>query len=65
MENPLALTNRWIVSKHEELALTDRDVDGECEVDSEGLFSEVELTDRLPLGPACPETKVAGANREL
>ena len=51
LEKPHNFTNRWIVSRHEELALTDPDVADECEVGSADPCPEAEPLDRPPLTP--------------
>ena len=65
LEKPRDLINRWIVSRHEELALTDPDAVDEHEAGSTVPCPEAEPPDRLLPAPEAPETKTSGANKEL
>ena len=59
------LINRWIVSRHEELALTDPDAVDEHEAGSTDPCPEAKPPDRPLQAPEAPETKASGANKEL
>ena len=68
LEKPRDLINRWIVSRHEELALTDPDAIDEHEAGSTDPCPEAKPPDRplqAPEAPEAPETKASGANKEL
>ena len=65
LEKPRNLINRWIVSRHEELALTDPDAVDEHEAGSTDPCPEAEPPDCLLPAPEAPETKASGANKEL
>ena len=65
LEKPRDLINRWIVSRHEELALTEPDAVDEHEAGSIDPCPEAEPPARLLPAPETPETKASGANKEL
>ena len=65
LEKPHDFTNRWIVSRHEELALTDPDVADVREVGSKDPGPEAEPPDRPTLTPGAPETTASGVNKVL
>ena len=62
LEKPRDLKNRWIVTRHEELALTEPDAVDEHEAGTKDPCPEAEPL--LP-APETPETKASGANKEL
>ena len=64
LEKPCDLINRWIVSRHEEPALTDPDAVDEHEAGSTEPCLEAEPPDRLLPAPEAPETKASRANKE-
>ena len=64
LEKPRDLINRWIVSRHEEPALTDPDAVDEHEAGSTEPCPEAEPPNRLLPAPEAPETKASGANKE-
>ena len=65
LEKPRDLINRWIVTRHEELALTDPDAVDEHEAGTIDPWPEAEPPARLLPAPETPETKASGANKEL
>ena len=65
LEKPHDFTNCWIVSRHEELALTDPDVADVHEAGSIDPCPEAEPLARPPLTPGAPEITASGANKEL
>ena len=62
MEKPRARANRWIVSKHEETALTLPEDDDGSVVDEEGPWTEEEPPDRPLPSLEGPETTASEAN---
>ena len=65
LEKPHDFTNHWIVSRHEELALTDPDVVDVHGAGSKDRGPEVELLAHPQLTPGAPETTASGANKVL
>ena len=65
LEKPLGWANRWIVSKHEETALTPPDETDESGAVEEDPGTEEEPLDRPPPDPEAPGTMAVEANTEL
>ena len=65
LEKPCDLIIRWIVTRHEELALTETDAVDEHEAGTKDPCPESEPPARLLPAPETPETKASGANKEL
>ena len=63
LEKASELINRWIVTRYEELALTDPDVVTASEAGSTDPCPEAEPPNRLLPDPEAPETKDTGAPR--